>query len=107
MTSIANQDTQSSNSSDNKEVDKIISFKSEQEVKEYCEQHPDLKWIVYDGEVYDVNDYLPLHPGGSDMIDVYIGKPIDEPFEDQGHSRAAKRLFKSFPHVGTLKGTVK
>ena len=62
----------------------------------------DAKIIIYKGTVYDVADYVNLHPGGSSFISEHYGKQIDEHFEDQGHSRTAKKLFKEFPVVGTV-----
>ena len=60
----------------------MISFSNEHEVLVYCQKNPSLKWVIFEGDVYDVAEYLPLHPGGSDMIEPYIGKCIDEPFEE-------------------------
>lgn len=68
-------------------------FTSEQEVKDYYKK-TDEKVIIYEGVVYDVADYVGLHPGGKDFIEDYYGTSIDAKFEEQGHSRAAKRLFK-------------
>lgn len=45
---------------------------------------------------------MPLHPGGADFIEPYIGKCIDEPFEDQGHSKSAYKTFLSLPKVGVI-----
>ena len=57
--------------------------------------------------MYDVADYVGLHPGGSDFISKLYGASVDKEFEEQGHSRAAKRLFNEFPVVGTVEGLVK
>ena len=67
----------------------------------------DEKIIIYEGVVYDVADYVGLHPGGKDFIEDYYGTSIDVKFEEQGHSRAAKKLFKQFPVVGTVLGLTK
>lgn len=56
--------------------------------------------VVYQETVYDVGDYVNLHPGGSHFITDLLNKKIDQEFEDQGHSRSAKKLFKTFPVVG-------
>lgn len=47
-------------------------------------------------------EYVNLHPGGSHFISDLYGKSIDDAFEDQGHSRNAKKLFKEFPVVGSV-----
>jgi len=49
------------------------------------------KWVIFEGNVYDVETYLPLHPGGSDMIEPHLGKSIDEPFEENEHTKTAKK----------------
>lgn len=78
-----------------------MEFDSEEKVYEYYKK-TDSKIIIYEGTVYDVVDYVSLHPGGSHFISDLYGKSIDEAFEDQGHSRNAKKLFKEFPVVGTV-----
>ncbi len=52
--------------------------------------------------MYDVENYLPLHPGGSDMIEPYLGKSIDEPFEENEHTKTARNQFNSLPKVGFI-----
>jgi 4-hydroxysphinganine ceramide fatty acyl 2-hydroxylase len=52
--------------------------------------------------VYDVEKYLPLHPGGSDMIEPYLGKSIDEPFEENEHTKTARNQFNTMPKVGYI-----
>lgn len=43
-----------------------------------------------------------MHPGGSDLIDPYIGLSIDVPFEEQGHSKSAKKMIANFNKVGVI-----
>ena len=38
------------------------------------------------------------------MITPYIGKSIDEPFEEQGHSKRARLTFNELKKVGVIKG---
>ena len=52
--------------------------------------------------VYDVKEYLPHHPGGSDMIRPYLGKCIDEPFEEHGHTKLARGFFNELPKMGYI-----
>lgn len=37
----------------------------------------------------------------------YIGKCIDDPFEEQEHTQSARNLFKALPKKGVLKGVDK
>ena len=85
--------TNTSSSHSPRSLDNMLSFKNEAEVLKHCQANPQLKWVIFEGEVFDILEYLPLHPGGSDMIDPYIGQSIDDPFEEQGHSKSAKRMF--------------
>lgn len=52
--------------------------------------------------MYDVAEYLPQHPGGSDLIVPYLGMCIDEPFEENEHTKSARNLFKDLPKVGVI-----
>lgn len=52
--------------------------------------------MIFEGTVYDVEKYLPIHPGGSDMIEPYLGKAIDDPFEVNEHTKSARKLLLSF-----------
>ncbi len=76
----------------NQEQDKLVVqgktlyFQTEQEVTDYCRENGNLKWVVFQGVVYDVADYLPAHPGGSTIIEPFLGKSIDDPFEEQEHT---------------------
>ena len=79
-------------------------FMGELDVQEFYKK-TDRKIIIYKGKVYDVADYVELHPGGAEFISDLYGKNIDDVFEDQGHSRSAKELFKNFTVVGHLMGT--
>ena len=57
-------------------------------------------WVIFEGTVYDVERYMPLHPGGSDMIEKYMGQSIDQPFEDNEHTKTARKQFNGFPKIG-------
>jgi len=52
--------------------------------------------------VYDVAEYMPDHPGGSDYIETNLGKNIEEPFEDAEHTKAAKKTLLKLPVVGVM-----
>lgn len=61
--------------------------------------------IIFEKVVYNVEEYMPQHPGGGDMIEKLLGKSIDEDFEDAEHTKSARKLFKELPVVGKI-GTV-
>ncbi|KAL2642066.1 hypothetical protein R1flu_009653 [Riccia fluitans] len=73
---------------------------------------PEDAWIVVDGEVYDITDFLENHPGGAELImehleddNVYeIMKGVDES-SDHSHSKAAFNMLQQF-HVGRLPSKV-
>jgi len=39
------------------------------------------------------------------MIIPYLGKSIDEPFEEQGHTKLARGFFNELPKVGSIKSS--
>jgi len=47
-------------------------FKNEAEVRQLCEKEGK-QLIVFEGAVYDVEDYMPQHPGGMQKIQELIG----------------------------------
>jgi cytochrome b involved in lipid metabolism len=60
-------------------------------------------WIVAHGIVYDVTDYIALHPGGAKAIIRHAGMVCDEDFDF--HSPAAQRKVWSKYAIGRLPGT--
>ncbi|KAG5031566.1 hypothetical protein AAZX31_06G126100 [Glycine max] len=53
-------------------------------------------WILVDGKVYDVTQYLDDHPGGDDVILAATGKDATEEFEDAGHSKSAREHMEQY-----------
>ncbi len=57
-------------------------------------------WIVVDGRVYDVTNYLRSHPGGVDTISPWCGKEATVAYETEDgagtHSSRADRLLESY-----------
>ena len=51
----------------------------------------DKQLVIYRNKVYDIAKFLPLHPGGKKIVEDHMGKPIDAPFDDEGHSDTAKK----------------
>lgn len=56
--------------------------------------------VLWEDTVYDVSRFKKEHPGGVKLIDEYLGKRIDEPFEEENHSSHARKILKKLPVVG-------
>lgn len=78
-------------------------FKNQEEVAELMKQ-TGKKYIIFEGSVYDVTDYIGVHPGGTDKIEPYLGQSIDEPFAEAEHSRSARNTFRDLDKVGIIIG---
>ena len=53
--------------------------------------------IKYEGIEYDCTEYLDLHPGGRKILEMQLGRDIDESFRIAGHSEHAIRIMKELP----------
>jgi cytochrome b involved in lipid metabolism len=78
-------------------------FKNESEVEELYKTTK-RKVIIFEGAVYDVGSYISQHPGGSDKIEEYLGKCIDEPFEEASHTKSARLIFRDLDRIGFISG---
>ncbi|MFP4161089.1 MAG: cytochrome b5 domain-containing protein [Ectothiorhodospira sp.] len=65
-------------------------------------------WMAIDGQVYDVTDYLPRHPGPLEIVLEWCGREATQGWETRGneempqaHSRGAHYLLKRY-HLGPL-----
>lgn len=58
-------------------------------------------WVLVDGKVYDVTEFLSQHPGGDDVILACTGKDATDDFEDIGHSQSARQTMEGF-RVGDI-----
>mmetsp|Transcript_1516 Transcript_1516/g.4777 ORF Transcript_1516/g.4777 Transcript_1516/m.4777 type:complete len:129 (+) Transcript_1516:192-578(+) len=69
------------------------------------EQHVtyDDLWLVIDGKVYDVTEFMDDHPGGGEIMLNAAGKDGTDDFEDVGHSPAAREQLKKY-EIGTYAG---
>ncbi len=61
---------------------------------------PDDCWIVVGGEVYDVTQYLPLHPAGASIVVPFCGKDATNVFLNT-HSTHAYTLLERY-HIGSV-----
>ncbi|KAM7261206.1 hypothetical protein ACFE04_026681 [Oxalis oulophora] len=75
---------------------KIHSF---EEVKKHNDKHD--CWLVINGKVYDVTEFLDDHPGGDDVLLGATEKDATEEFEDVGHSESAKEMMQKY-YVGEI-----
>ncbi|XP_044474843.1 cytochrome b5-like [Mangifera indica] len=60
-------------------------------------------WLVIDGRVLNVTNFLAEHPGGEDVLIEAAGKDATKHFEDIGHSKAAQNMLPKY-QVGVLQG---
>jgi hypothetical protein len=58
--------------------------------------------ISFQGYVYDITEYIGYHPGGYDLLLPFVGKNIDEAFDEVGHTIAAGKIIAQLTKVGKL-----
>ena len=66
-------------------------------------------YVSYRGNVYDITQFLPDHPGGDDIIMKYAGQDIGYAMADESehvHSRSAYDMLEEYK-VGELGGDEK
>lgn len=63
---------------------------------------PDDCWVVVNGEVLDVTDFLPDHPGGKKAILIYAGRDATEEF-NMMHKPDVVQKYAPYAIIGTLK----
>nr|QKY15277.1 CER1-CER3 alkane-forming complex cyt-b5 component (CER1) [Polytomella parva] len=73
---------------------------------EECKNHNTEKdcWLVIQGKVYDVTEFLEEHPGGFDVIISSTGKDATRDFEDVGHSKTAKKQLETY-YIGKIENS--
>eukprot|EP01104_Vermistella_antarctica_P004146 TRINITY_DN14652_c0_g1_i1.p1 TRINITY_DN14652_c0_g1~~TRINITY_DN14652_c0_g1_i1.p1 ORF type:complete len:221 (+),score=64.71 TRINITY_DN14652_c0_g1_i1:68-664(+) len=72
---------------------------TEREVEKH--NHKDDCWVVFNGRVFDVTEWLESHPGGAEMILEGAGKDITESFESIEHSEVAHDMLEHF-YIGRV-----
>lgn len=63
-------------------------------------------WMVIEGKVYNVTEFLDEHPGGEDVLLAEAGKDATEAFDDVGHSDDARHLLVPML-VGNIEASVR
>lgn len=58
-------------------------------------------WIVLYDRVYDITDFLEMHPGGHDVLLEHAGRDATIAFMGSGHSKAAFASLKMY-EIGEL-----
>ena len=56
-------------------------------------------WIIRDGKVYNVSDFVNDHPGGDDLILQWAGKDVSEIMTDSlshDHSQSAYEILNAY-----------
>ncbi len=82
----------------------LIDFKDDIDVLKHMNQ-TGRKYVIFEASVYDVTEYIAMHPGGQDKIEQLIGKNIDKEYIEAGHSRSARNIFRDLDKVGVIYGT--
>merc|ERR1719474_543380 len=59
-------------------------------------------WLVINGKVYAVKDFLDEHPGGEGVLTAYSGSDCSEQFEAVSHSEVADEILEDL-YVGDYK----
>jgi len=72
---------------------------TEEDVSYHCDMSS--CWIIIDGKVYDVTEFLNEHPGGIDIMLEYGGLDATAPFSDVGHSKDAKSILQKY-YIGDI-----
>ncbi|GMI71803.1 cytochrome B5 isoform B, ARABIDOPSIS CYTOCHROME B5 ISOFORM B [Hibiscus trionum] len=58
-------------------------------------------WLIINGKVYDVTNFLEDHPGGDEVLLSATGKDATDDFEDVGHSDSARDMMAQY-YVGEI-----
>jgi cytochrome b involved in lipid metabolism len=62
-------------------------------------------WVIISGSVYDVTNYVNLHPGGASRISSYCGGDMTQSFINQPHSSLANQQH-TMMFLGPLNGQI-
>ncbi|KAF2078517.1 hypothetical protein CYY_000142 [Polysphondylium violaceum] len=78
---------------------KIGQFYTFEEISHHNQRHD--FWTIINGKVYDLTDYLMMHPGGYNLLFKQGGRDGTHDFEGMFHSRNAKAILEKF-YIGKV-----
>ncbi len=58
-------------------------------------------WIIIKNKVYNITNYLSLHPGGKKILLQFAGKDCTEYFNNINHSKRANKELEKY-YIGEL-----
>mmetsp|Transcript_4724 Transcript_4724/g.8373 ORF Transcript_4724/g.8373 Transcript_4724/m.8373 type:complete len:510 (+) Transcript_4724:160-1689(+) len=64
------------------------------------------KWVIVEGEVFDVSSFAAFHPGGQRLLEEYAGKDASEEFALYHHD-GVMRKYREKLMIGKVEGYVK
>nr|WPT09939.1 front end desaturase A [Namalycastis rhodochorde] len=76
-----------------------------QEVKQHQSRND--KWLVIDGDVYDITNWSKKHPGGSKVISHYAGQDATEAFRAFHNDLGFVKKYMKAIHLGQLENDEK
>jgi cytochrome b involved in lipid metabolism len=60
-------------------------------------ENPQNVKVIYQGDCYDITNYLKKHPGGKKILLDHNGKDVESKMKEHNHGKGAYELLKSFP----------
>ena len=59
-------------------------------------------WVIFEGKVYNVSEYMGKHPGGADiLIENSSGKDATEAYMEADHTKRAREMVLKY-YIGDL-----
>jgi len=59
-------------------------------------------WVVIEDKVYNVTTWIPLHPGGEQILLDFLGKDATRPFKAEDHGVLAYEQL-TYLHIGYIR----
>lgn len=59
-------------------------------------------WIIINNKVYNITNYLTIHPGGKKILLQCAGKDATEYFKDIRHSKKAYKKLENY-YIGNIR----
>lgn len=78
-------------------TNEVMDYSQQKEISLNKNNVEDKDFIVkYQGNTYEISDFLKHHPGGRSALKAYKGLALDKILNDVPHSDAAFHLFQEF-----------